>query len=344
MPGGIVRAAVVATALLLGWPALADTPVLLSPHAQQQLNEQEQAKPKIEYRKSHALNTRSDGSVEGVSYHGNDVYVGSYRNSTSPVTGRLTYSVFDHGVFTRGGDRYVGTFYFFHDAYNEQELAPSILPHNGTYIMVGDYVPKSGAAHTGIYYAMLVQGLFTMGWVEADEAFLADFEAGRRQQVAYYKEELRREQEEASGGLSFAQILALSLGAAVIGSADIPSADALQIGTAFATDVLSGGQTSALNQFIATQQSASAAASGALASGIGLSGGRQAATSRYQNDQVTINCPSGVSSVIPISYKTAACRSAMITFAKVYSCNMIDDMASAGAACRSACGDPQCRE
>jgi hypothetical protein len=261
------------------------------------------------------------------------------------VTGQLTYSVFDRGVYTRRtGDRYVGTFYFFHDAYNEQETAPSTLPRNGTYIMVGEYVPRGGAAHAGIYYGMLIQDLFTQGWIEVDETFLADFEAGRRQQVAYYKEELRREQEEAaSGGLSFAQVLALGLGAAVIGSAEIPSADALQIGTAFATDVLSGGQTNALNSMIAGQQSASAALAGARASGIGMPsvGG---ATASYQNDSVTITCPSGVSSSIPISYKTTACRSAMISFAKVYSCNLIDDMASAGQACQSACGDPQCRQ
>lgn len=340
-----MRAAAVSMLLLVA-PAAADQPVLLSPDAQQELSDQERAKPKVEYREGYKLHKRPDGGAEGVSYHGKDIYVGSYRRSTSPVTGRLTYSVFDHGVFTRGdGDRYVGTFYFFHDAFSEQETAPSTLPRNGTYIMVGDYVPKAGAARAGIYYAMLVEGLFTLGWVEADEAFLAEFEAGRRQQVAYYEEELRREQEEAaSGGFSFAQILALGLGAAVIGSADIPASDALQIGTAFATDVLSGGQTSALNQFIATQQSASAAVAGARASGIGLSGGEGAATARYRNDQVTITCPSGASSVIPLSYRTSACRSAMITFAKVYSCNMIDDMASAGTACQSACGDPQCRE
>ena len=147
MPGRVRRAAAIAAALLVGLPAFADTPVLLSPEAQQQLNEQEQARPKVEYRKGHTLNRRPDGSAEGVSYHGQDVYAGSYRKSTSPVTGRLTYSVFDHGVYTRGdGDRYVGTFYFFHDAYNEQETAPSTLPSNGTYIMVGDYLPRSGAA------------------------------------------------------------------------------------------------------------------------------------------------------------------------------------------------------
>jgi hypothetical protein len=340
-----MRVSLFSVALLVASLALADQPVLLSPEAQQQLNEQEQAKPQVDYRKSFTLNKRPDGSADGVSYHGKDVFAGTYRKGTSPVTGRLTYLVFDHGVFTRGdGDRYVGTFYFFHDAYNEQETAPSTLPRNGTYIMVGDYLPKSGRSRAGIYYALLVEGLVTVGWVEADEKFLADFEAGRRQQVAYYKEELRREQEEAaSGGLSFAQILALGLGAAMIGSVDIPAADALQIGTAFATDVLSGGETSALNQFIATQHSAAAASAGARASGIGVTGGRSA-TASYKNDQVTISCPSGVSSTIPISYRTSACRNAMITFAKVYSCNLIDDMASAGQACQSACGDPQCRE
>jgi hypothetical protein len=334
-----------AALLAYGAPVLADQPVRLSPEAQQELDAQRLAAPDVERRMGYQISRRADGGGEGVSYHGTDLYVGSYRRSTSPVTGRLTYWVFDKGIFTRkNGDRYVGTYYYFHDAYNEQELAQSNMPQGGTYIMVGDFLPKSGPAHAGIYYGLTVNGLFPQGWAESDEQFLADFESQRRQQVAYYKDELRREQEEAaSGGISFAQILALGLGAVAVGSADIPASDALQIGTAFATDVLSGGQTSALNQFIANQQSASAAIAGSRASGIGKPNTTMA-TVAYQNDQVTIACPSGASNVIPLSYKTSACRAAMIDFAKVYSCNMIDDFSRVGAACQSACGDAQCRQ
>ncbi|WP_162917701.1 hypothetical protein [Dongia deserti] len=128
----------------------------------------------------------------------------------------------------------------------------------------------------------------------------------------------------------------MGLGAAGIAAADIPAADALQIGAALATDVLGGGQTSALDQYRAAQQPPTPAGA--------VTATRSATAESYQQDQVTITCPSGVSSTIPLSYKTQACREAMITFAKVYSCNMIDDMNAAASACQGACGNPQCRE
>jgi hypothetical protein len=344
-----MRALVGGALLILAtlFPALAQEAVPLSADALSTLGRQREDNPEVHRRNTFKIDRRADGTGEGVSYHGTDVYVGTFRRSTSPVTGRLTHWVFDKGVFSRhNGDRYVGTFYFFHDAYNEREAAPSPMPQGGTYIMVGDYVPKSGPGHSGIYYGWTTQGLFNSGWVEADQAFLTEFEEGRRRQVAYYKEQIRQEQREAASGFSFGQILALGLGAAVIGVADIPATDALRIGGAFASDVLSGGKTNALNQFISTQQSAAAAAAGGRAAGLGPSSTPGAppgsATATYKNEQVTVSCPSGVSSVIPISYKTAACRDAMVTFAKVYSCNLIDDFASAGATCQSACGDPQC--
>lgn len=336
--------------LSLALPASAQEAINLSPDALQQLTDQRAAEPGPGRTEGHELRETGNGRAEGISYHNGGTYLGSYRRSTSPVTGRLTHWVFDNGVFTRpNGDRYVGRFLFFHAVYNEQEKAGSTLPNDGTYIMVGRFIPKSGTGKDGIYYNNFMTGL-PMRWIEADETFLAEIENSNRQQVAYLKDEIRREQAEADSGLSFGQVLALGLGAAALGAADIPSADALQIGSAFATDVLSGGETNALNQMIVNQQSASAAAAGANASGLGLGAAgmetpaADPATATYKNDQVTVSCPSGVSSTIPLSYKTEACRSAMISFAKVYACNMIDDFSAASASCQSACGDPQCRE
>jgi hypothetical protein len=324
-------------------PALAQQTIELSPAAQQQFDDQRAAEPEAGPESGFDIRSLGNGQGEGVSYHKGGVYFGSYRRSTSPVTGRLTYWVFDDGVFSRpNGDRYVGRFLYFHAVHDEAEKVRSDLPHDGTYLMVGRFIAKDGTTRQGIYYNLMFPGM-PMRWIEADETFLREIEASNRQQVAYVKEQIRQEQAEAESGLSFGQILALGLGAAVIGTADIPSADALQIGSAFASDVLSGGETNALNQLIADQQSAAAAAAGATASGLGPNGD-VAATATYQNDQVTVSCPSGVSSVIPVSYKTAACRDAMVTFAKVYSCNMIDDFSSAAAACQNACGDPQCRQ
>lgn len=332
-------------AVFFALPALAQQAIELSPDAMQELTEQRAAEPAPGQEEGHDIRQSANGRGEGVSYHKGGTYLGSYQRSTSPVTGRLTHWVFDNGVFTRpNGDRYVGRFLFFHSVHNEEDKAASALPRDGTYIMVGRFLPKNGAAKDGIYYNLLMPGL-PMRWIEADDAFLAEIEASNRQQVAYLKEQIRLEQAEAESGFSFGQMLALGLGAAVIGAADIPSVDALQIGSAFATDVLSGGETNALNSMIVNQQSAAAAQAGATVSGMGNgTNNAGAASASYQSDQVTVTCPSGVSSTIPLSYKTQACRSAMITFAKVYACNMIDDFSSASASCQSACGNPQCRE
>lgn len=315
----------------------------LSPDATKQFNEQRAAEPLAGPEDGFDIRNLGNRRGEGVSYHKGGVFFGSYRRSTSPVTGRLTYWVFDSGVFTRpNGDRYVGRFLYFHSVHDEEEKAASALPYDGTYLMVGSLVRKSGEMKEAVYYNLMQPGM-PMRWIEADEAFLKEIEESNRQQVNYVKEQIRLEQEESEGGLSFGQILALGLGAAVIGSADIPSADALQIGSAFASDLLSGGETNALNRLIVDQQSASASAAGASASGMDT-GTASAASVMYMNDEVSITCPSGVSSVIPVSYKTEACRDAMVSFAKVYSCNLIDDFASASATCQNVCGDPQCRQ
>lgn len=315
----------------------------LSPDAQQQFNDQRNAEPQAGPERGYDIRNLGGGRGEGVSYHKGGLYLGSYKRSASPVTGRLEHWVFDDGVFTRNnGDRYVGTFLFFHAVHNEREKAASELPVDGTYLMVGRFIDKAGNAKSGIYYNLLLPGL-PMRWIEADEAFLREIESSNRQQAAYVKEQIRLEQEDAGDGLSFGQILALGLGGAVIGTADIPASDMLQIGSAFAADVLSDGNTNALNRLIVDQQSAAASAAGARVSGLGSIYG-MTASATYRNDQVTVECPSGVSSVIPVSYKTEACRDAMVSFAKVYACNMIDDFSSASAACQSACGDPQCRQ
>ncbi|TDQ84257.1 hypothetical protein A8950_0805 [Dongia mobilis] len=339
--------------LLLAGPstALAQEGIEVSPEALQQLIDQQPLVPKIPARRDgYELRDTAGGGKEGVSFHNGDAFIGAFRKSVSP-TGRMSHWVFDRGIYaTQDGDRYSGTFYYFHFMYTELEKAATLLPQDGTYILVGSHLPRGGLPKSGIFYGY-VQQQKQLDWLEASEAFLAEFEQEHAQQAQLYVAKIRREEAEAAAeaesGFSFGQALALGLGAAVIGTADIPSADALQIGAALATDVLSGGQTNALGQYTNNQQSAlQSATANSAGSGAGSPAGEPAATaqSSYQSEQVTITCPSGVSSVIPLSFKTQACRSAMISFAKAYACNMIDDMNAAAASCQNACGNAQCRE
>lgn len=347
---------ILVAALVAALPGRAETTFQLSPDALQQINTERAVEPKPEQMSGHELRPISDSTAEGVYYRMGESYVGSFVRSTSPATGRLTHWVFDQGVFTRvNGDRYVGTFYFFHHAHLEQKRAGSDMPESGTYIMTGSFHPKDGGAKKGIYYGDFYD-LVPVSWVEADEGYMKAFEAYNEYQINEAKAAIRRERErqhqlalqeaqEAEDDSMFGQMLALGLGAAVLGAADIPSADMLEIGGAMASDILSGGETSALQQMVLGQQSSLAAAAGASASGYTYPGGGDATVVSTLSDQVTITCPqSGLTSTIPLSYKTQGCRSAMIDFATVYACNMIDDMARVGSACQSACGHPQCLE
>lgn len=349
-------ALILAVASISALPGQAQTTFQISPDVLQQINTERAAEPKPEQMSGHELRPTSETASEGVYYRMGESYVGSFVRSTSPATGRLTHWVFDQGVFTRmNGDRYVGTFYFFHHAHMEQRRAATDMPESGIYIMTGSLHPKSGGTKQGIYHGEFYENA-PVAWVEADAEYMKAFEAYNEYQIDEAKAAIRRERErqrqmalqeaqEAEDDSMFGQMLALGLGAAILGAADIPSADMLEIGSAMASDVLSGGETNALQQMVLSQQSSLAAAAGASASGYTYPGGGDATAVSTQSDQVTITCPqSGLTSTIPLSYKTQICRSAMIDFAKVYACNMIDDMARVGAACQSACGHPQCLE
>lgn len=63
-----------------------------------------------------------------------------------------------------------------------------------------------------------------------------------------------------------------------------------------------------------------------------------------QSETYSFSCPHGGSYSIPVTYRNASCGAAMKTFARVYSCNLIDDFASAGQRCQQACGNAQCAE
>lgn len=259
------------------------------------------------------------------------IFVGRVVRSTNPYHPQARYSVLDQGTLTRSdGARYAGRFLFFHENWGEHAHWQEDWDwaRDGRYLLVGSRIDRNGTIVPGIYRAEVIGDRSISDFTPADESYLAWFEDRYAGQVRAFKQEQAGDN---GSGLSFGQALALGLGAAALTQADIPSADAVEIGGAFAADVLSGGQTDALGSVAAPRQPAT-----------GNDG--TATTDNHRQETVTVSCPSGISSGIPISYRTQACRSAMIDFARVYSCNMIDDFDRVAQQCRSACGDAQCRE
>lgn len=338
-------------------PALAQTVFKLSPEAQDQLGtQQEDLTRQPDQMKGLKTRRTVDGDQIGVSYQFRDVFVGKMVLTQNPISPSLEHWVYSEGAFFGWqGDIYVGKFYYFHAPYSDEVIPDSVQPPDGDYIMVGSHIRKDGTVKPGIY-AGEVNAAFQVIWVPADKQYLAQFERERKEQVASMAAYIRRKEaaarSEAASGFNFGQILALGLGAAGLAAADIPMEDAIQIGSAFASDVMSGGKTNALNDYVANQQSVLSQAqssSGTSSQGTSSSSASSSASNStgggsYQTEQVSINCPSGAGNTITISYKTQACRSAVINFSKVYACNLFNDFQSASSQCQSSCGDPQCRE
>lgn len=161
----------------------------------------------------------------------------------------------------------------------------------------------------------------------------------------YWTETYRNGEEIANSiqpAFDLGQVIAFSMGAGIIAAADVPSAAKLQIGTALMQDTLGGGGGSNL---AALQQSFSAHANQTTGGTTGSSTPSTSATASAGNglktEQVTITCPSGVSNVVPITYRTNACFTAAERFAKTYACNKLDHSARMKS-CIDACGHPQC--
>ncbi|MDX6751568.1 hypothetical protein SH611_17320 [Geminicoccaceae bacterium 1502E] len=282
----------------------------------------------------------SGGVGTGVAWLETDVFLGRFKRVSSPFVPGMSFWTFDEGVYvTRQGDRYAGRFhYFYEDTSGYGSDWPGPLPYDGRYMLVGSHIPADGPPASGIW--AVEAGSRPHGFTPADQSYLASFEQRYHGQVARLRE---AQAGSSGGGLSFGQVLALGLGGLALVAADIPAVDAVEIGGALASDVLSGGQTSALAGVAA--QKRQAAASGGQKAGAARSGGAVTdPNAAYRRETVRISCPSGVSNSIPLSYRTQQCKSAMIFFAETYACNRIDDMQRATARCTSACGNAQCRE
>src|SRR5690606_39138624 len=114
----------------------------------------------------------------------------------------------------------------------------------GSFVVVGKKLTPDGAAENGIFIAEEATSGFALNFVKATPGYLADFERRHARAAEAY----RRQQaaEAAESGLDFGQVLALGLGAAMIGGADLPGVDKVELGQAFVSDVLGTGDGTAL--------------------------------------------------------------------------------------------------
>lgn len=345
----MIKRAIIALALI-GIPlfdASAQQIYQLSPAALEKVRQtSRQMAPRLEFKHAHELRADGPETMSGMSFIGQSVYVGRYRKVVSPATGRLQQWAFDEGLFVnRLKDRYAGRFYFFFNPLSEQRQEATEVTSDGTYILVGTEMLHDGSVRTGIFRAQQFSTM-PLAWTHATRDWLTQFEKDNKASVERMKTYIRKQQAkaraDAANGFSFGQLLALGLGAGGLAMADIPAEDVIEIGSAFASDVLTGGQTDQLNDLVASKRASLASGADATATSAGQ--GASAAGAGYTTEQVQITCASGTSSAIPLTFKTRTCRNAMENYARVYACNLIGEMDAAAQRCKQACGHIQCAE
>ncbi len=297
--------------------------------------------------------------VEGVMSRGDDVFEGRWKIHEDPYTQakRYTYdkgsyqSNFHYGVAQANNGLYRGDFLYFQDPPVQGGRAPS----SATFVMIGSFTRHDGVQDTGIYVAENSFYATPLYFIKATPAYLERIEQRYQRQVANYREEQLRLAREAQASeksmFNFGQLLALGLGGLMLASADIPGADRMEIGTALFKDVMSQGQTDALASLTREKSGsyATGAATGAnlrSASAVSAVSGRPgaAASAPGQTTSYSFSCPSGQSSTVSISYKTASCLAAKKEMTRIYACNMVNDFSKVQGLCSSGCGTPQCTD
>jgi hypothetical protein len=140
--------------------------------------------------------------------------------------------------------------------------------------------------------------------------------------------------------VDFTKIFAIAAGAAMLSVSDIPSENAIEIGTALTLDVINdtgGSNLTSLQNHYASQLQTTPANNSSEAV-------QQAATAdglKYYDH--SLRCESGTQATITIPYRTDQCRKAAIDFAETYSCNKLDQQ-RVMVNCQKVCGHPQCLE
>lgn len=189
--------------------------------------------------------------VEGIMSRGLDVFEGRWEAAKSPYVDSYLYS-YAKGTYRSEesflGKKgvYRGDFKYFQD--------PSTLIPIGTYVMIGTFTSDKGRTEKGIYVAENAMSEQPLTFYRATPDYLRKVESRYQQQIADWKaeqirlqqERLARQQADQESSFSFGQILSMGLGGMMIATSDIPGSDKLEIGSALFQDVMTDGQSQAL--------------------------------------------------------------------------------------------------
>jgi len=160
-------------------------------------------------------------------------FEGTFKREYHPFLGQ-TLVTFDEGVYAIPGEAaYVGTYTYFGE--KEDYLV------KGSFVLVGKKVLWDGTAEDGLFIAEDTYQGQELNLIKATPDYLNQFQQRHAAAVQAY-----RSQPADSGDDDFGMLLALGLGAALIGGSDLPSFDKLALAEAFITDVTGDGDGTAM--------------------------------------------------------------------------------------------------
>lgn len=178
--------------------------------------------------------------------------------------------------------------------------------------------------------------------VERQIAALADQRRREREQRAALARQQQQQQKTDSGNL-FGQAMAIA-GLATVGTAasnaGVDSGAVMQIVGGGIADVMTEGRAGGIQQ--AQQQLQQQQPTQTNTATQGNTSAALTPAPGFQMETYRVTCPSGASNDIPLHYRTQQCRTAMIDFARAYSCNDYKRFEQVHAACDSACGSVNC--
>ncbi|WP_100637527.1 ankyrin repeat domain-containing protein [Marinomonas sp. ef1] len=176
------------------------------------------------------------------------------------------------------------------------------------------------------------------GLMERTQQQIVDLDNQRRRQIEQQNAQAKQQEQNDSGNI-FGKVIAIT-GLTAVGAAasntGVDSSSVVDIVGGGIADIMTDGRAGGLQQAQQRQQTqANTAAQNNTSTSL-----KPAAN--FQTETYRVSCPSGVSNDIPLRYKTQQCRTAMIDFAKAYSCNDYQRFEQVHAACDQACGSVNC--
>jgi hypothetical protein len=180
------------------------------------------------------------------------------------------------------------------------------------------------------------------GMMERTLQQVATLDSQHRREREQRAAQAKQQQQTDSGNL-FGQAIAIA-GLATVGTAasnaGVDSSAVMQIVGGGIADVMTEGRAGGIQQ--AQQQLQQQQATQTNTAARSNTTAALAPAPGFQTETYRVTCPSGVSNDIPLHYRTQQCRTAMIDFARTYSCNDYKRFDQVHAACESACGSVNC--